>query len=104
MRRGEIRRYEVTPEQFGLRRAPIAEVLGGAADENAAILREVFTNPVPGARRDIVALNAGAGLVVCEAVRDLDDGVRAAIAIMESGKPLGKLEQWVRFSQSLAIS
>lgn len=104
MHRGEIRRYEVTPEQFGLQRAPIEEVLGGAAQENAAMLRDVFANPVPGARRDIVALNAGAGLVVCEAVRDLDEGVRAAIAIMESGKPLAKLEQWARFSQSQAIS
>jgi anthranilate phosphoribosyltransferase len=104
MHRGEVRRYEVTPEQFGLQRAPIEAVLGGTAEENAAILRDVFANPVPGARRDIVALNAGAGLVVCEAARDLDEGVRAAIAIIESGKPLGKLEQWARYSQSPATS
>lgn len=104
LRRGDVRCYEVTPEQFGLSRAPMAEVLGGTAEENAAIMREVFAHPVPGGRRDIVALNAGAGLVVSEAVTSLAEGVRLALAIMESGQALRKLEQWARFSQQQATS
>jgi anthranilate phosphoribosyltransferase len=79
-------------------------VLGGAADYNASLLREVFTRPEPGPRRDIVALNAGAGLVVCEAVADLREGVQMALAVMESGKALEKLEQWIRFSRWQATS
>jgi anthranilate phosphoribosyltransferase len=96
---GELRHYEVTPEEFGLSRAPISSVLGGAADENAAILRSLFTDPLAGPRRDIVALNAGAGLVVCEVAHTIGDGVRQAIEIMESGKALEKLDQWIRFTQ-----
>jgi anthranilate phosphoribosyltransferase len=104
MHRGELRTYEVTPEQFGLRRAPLDEVLGGTAEENATLLRHALGGPDAGPRRDIVALNAGAGLVVCEAVSNLEEGVQAALAIMESGKPLEKLDQWVRFSQWQATS
>jgi anthranilate phosphoribosyltransferase len=101
---GTLHNYEVTPEQVGLRRAPLQEVLGGSAEENAAILRSVFANPEPGARRDIVALNAGAGLLVCEVVDDLAEGVSKAIEIMESGKAMEKLEQWIRFTQWQATS
>jgi len=101
---GESRSYEVTPEDAGLARAPLEEVQGGTAEENAAILRDVFAAPRPGARRDIVALNAGAALVVCEAARSLREGVATAMRIIESGKALGKLEQWIRFSQSQAPS
>jgi anthranilate phosphoribosyltransferase len=104
LRAGELRTYQVTPEDVGLTRASIQEVLGGTADENATILRDLFEHPVPGARRDIVALNAGAGLVVCEVVEDLAEGVSEAIAIMESGKALEKLEQWIHFSQWQATS
>jgi anthranilate phosphoribosyltransferase len=104
MHRGEMRSYEITPEHFGLRRAPLDDVLGGSAEENASMLREVFERPAVGARRDIVALNAGAGLLVCEAVGSLEEGVREATAVIESGKALEKLEQWVRFSQWQATS
>ncbi|MDB5074877.1 MAG: anthranilate phosphoribosyltransferase [Chloroflexi bacterium] len=104
LHKGTLHNYEVTPEQVGLRRAPLQEVLGGSAEENAAILRSVFANPEPGARRDIVALNAGAGLLVCEVVDDLAEGVSKAIEIMESGKAMEKLEQWIRFTQWQATS
>jgi anthranilate phosphoribosyltransferase len=104
LRDGALHKYEVTPEQVGLPRAPIQDVLGGTAEDNAIILSSVFEHPVPGARRDIIALNAGAGLVVCEVVSDLAEGVGKAIEIMESGKALEKLEQWIRFTQWQATS
>ena len=94
----------MTPEQFGLRRAALDEVLGGSAELNAQMLRDVLAHPLPGARRDIVALNAGAALVVCEAVTELQDGVRLALSILESGKALEKLDQWARYSQWLKTS
>ncbi len=92
------------PESVGLARAPLQEVLGGTAPENAVILRDVLERPRPGARRDIVALNAAAGLLVGEMVGDLAEGVRVAIDIMSSGKALDKLEKWVRYTQWQAAS
>ena len=104
LRHGESRSYEVTPEQFGLPRAPLEEVLGGTAEENAAILRDVFAAPRPGARRDIVALNAGAGAGGLRGGPDLAEGVRRRWRSWNRGKHWRKLEQWVRFSQWQATS
>ncbi len=99
MNQGAVRTYDLCPEDVGLDRAPLESVLGGTAEDNAAIVRDLFSNPRPGPRRDIVALNAGAGLVACEVAADLRDGVHQAIAVMESGKALEKLEQWIHFSR-----
>jgi anthranilate phosphoribosyltransferase len=99
LKNGRITNFQVTPEQFGLARAPISAVLGGAAEENAAIMRSIFGDPTAGPQRDIVALNAGAALVVCEVANTIGDGVRRAIEIMESGKALEKLDQWIHFTQ-----
>jgi len=104
MRNGTINSYEVTPEDVGLARAPLHEVLGGIAEDNAAILRSIFEHPTPGARRDIVALNAGAGLVVSGAVTNLREGVHEALALIESGKALEKLTQWIQLTQTQAAS
>ena len=101
---GAMRTYQITPEEVGLSRAPLETVVGGTAAENAAIIRDLFSCPCPSPRRDIVALNAGAGLVVCEVAADLKDGVRQALAVIESGKALEKLDQWIHFSQWQATS
>src|SRR5579859_3787905 len=50
---GVLRRYEVTPEEFGMTRAPMAEIRGGTAAENAGLIREIFDGE-GGPRRDIV--------------------------------------------------
>jgi anthranilate phosphoribosyltransferase len=104
LERGSLRTYQIEPGQFGLARAPLDQVTGSSAADNAALLQAVFEHPEPGPRRDIIALNAGAGLLVCEAVRSLQEGVEEAIAVMESGRALEKLEQWRRFSQWQATS
>jgi anthranilate phosphoribosyltransferase len=104
LRRGALRRYEITPEQFGRTRAPLEEVLGGTAEENAALLRDALSPDAVGARRDMVAMNAGAGLLVSEAVSSLEEGVRVAERVLASGKAVEKLEQWAHFSQWQAAS
>ena len=79
---GEIRTYGVTPESVGLDR--VAAVGGGDATHNA----ELFLAMLDGARgpvRDIVSLNAAAGLLVAGIVGDLGSGVRAAQASIDSG-------------------
>jgi anthranilate phosphoribosyltransferase len=101
---GEVRTYMVTPEDVGLARAPLQAVLGGEAARNAAMMRGLFSSPQPGALRDMVALNAAAGLLVCEGADTLAEGVRAALSIIDSGKAAEKLKEWVHFSQWQAIS
>src|SRR5262249_41030554 len=60
---GRILRYEVTPEEFGMKNAPVEEIRGGTAADNAALIRRILHGEL-GAPADIVAVNAGAALVV----------------------------------------
>src|SRR5438132_2421141 len=62
VRDGQVRSYEVTPEEFGLQRAPIEEIAGGDAVANTAIIRDVLAGE-RSPRRDVVLLNAAAALV-----------------------------------------
>jgi anthranilate phosphoribosyltransferase len=103
VRSGATRIYEVTPEQLGLERAP-AEALKGAesaadnpAAGNAEILEAILCgtdqSPHAGARRDVVALNAAACLVVAGVAADLKDGVLRGLAALQSGAAAALLER-----------
>src|SRR5690606_27131982 len=63
LRDGEVRRFEVEPLDYGLARVVPDELVGGEPADNAAVARKVLAGE-PGPHRDIVVLNAGAGLVV----------------------------------------
>jgi anthranilate phosphoribosyltransferase len=80
----------ITPEDFGLQRAPVAALLGGDAAQNATILHSVFQGEA-GPRRDIVLLNAAAVLVVAGIAQDLRHGVVAAAKAIDSGAVAGLL-------------
>src|SRR5437016_5488884 len=74
VREGLVRSYTVQPEDFGLPRATIADLQGGDRQQNAQIIRDLLARQ-PGARRDIVLMNASAALVAGSRARDLKDGV-----------------------------
>ncbi len=92
---GDVKCYEVTPEQFGLARADAATLKGGDAAENAAILRAVLSGEA-GPRRDIVLLNAAPALVAGGKAASLEEGIRVAEASIDSGAALNKLEELIR--------
>ena len=93
---GVLRRYEVTPEDFGMKRAPLGEVRGGTATENAELIRRIFDGG-QGASRDIVAVNAGAALVVTGVARTLREGAEFAAEAIRSGAAKKKLEEMVKY-------
>jgi anthranilate phosphoribosyltransferase len=74
----------ITPEQFGLGRAPLETLAGGDAAENAAILSAVFAGEL-GPRRDVVLLNAAAVLVVAALADNLWEGIARAVDAIDSG-------------------
>ena len=94
---GEVTTYTVTPEQFGLERAQPEALRGGDVTDNVAITRAVLGGE-PGARRDIVVLNAGAALYVAGAAVDIKTGVTLAAAALDSGAAQRKLELLVAVS------
>lgn len=89
---GAVFTYEVTPEEMGLSRHPLEDVLGGDAAENAAIITAVLAGEV-NPYRDIVLVNAGACIYVAGLADTLRDGVEKAREVVDSGAALLKLEQ-----------
>jgi anthranilate phosphoribosyltransferase len=95
--RGEsLRKYEVTPEQFGKAAAPLDAIRGGSLQENAALVRSIFNgiieNEEDRARRDIVVINASAALVAAGVAEDFRDGAATAEHAIVTGAAAEKLE------------
>jgi anthranilate phosphoribosyltransferase len=101
VREGTVRTYTVRPEDFGIARASIKDLLGGDREENARIVRAVLGGE-PGPKRDIVLMNASAALVAGAKARDLKEGVALAAKSIDSGAARGKLEALIVLSQRLA--
>ncbi|MFE0015833.1 anthranilate phosphoribosyltransferase [Mesorhizobium sp. NPDC059054] len=94
---GAIRTFKLTPEMVGLKRYTKQDLRGGDAAYNAEALRKLLSG-VPGAYRDTVLMNAGAGLVVAGRTATLEDGVRQAAAAIDTGKARAVLETLVKVS------
>ncbi len=97
VRDDDVRVSEVVPEDFGLSRSPLSEVAGGAADENAEMVRSVLAGDT-GPRTDIVLLNAAAGMVVAGVQDDIGAGIHLAREAIASGRAAAALARLVEFS------
>ena len=101
VRDGQVRSYEVTPEEFGLQRATLDDIAGGDAALNAQLIREVLNgNKSP--RRDVVLLNAAAALVAAGRADHLRDAIPPAADAIDSGAAKEKLDGLAAFSKSAA--
>lgn len=98
---GEMHRFEVDPEELGLAPAVASDLTGGDPAENAEAVRAVLAG-TEGHHRDIVVLNAGAGLVVGAKVDSLADGIARASEAIDNGAAAKTLERLVAASQEAA--
>jgi anthranilate phosphoribosyltransferase len=96
---GEMKRYVVAPEDFGVARAPLEAIRGGDPEQNAKILRGIFAGET-GPRRDIVAINAAAALLAAGVAGTLRDGVEIAGSALSSGAAAEKLEALRTFTNA----
>ena len=88
---GEVKCYEIDPEDFGISKADISSLVGGAAEENAQITLDIL-NGDKGPGRDIVLLNSAAAIVAGGLASNLAEGIQIAAQTIDSGKALEKLE------------
>jgi anthranilate phosphoribosyltransferase len=95
---GTVRTRDVTPEEFGLARASLAELRGGDAETNARLLRSVLEGK-RGPHRNVVLANAAAAFVVSGIAQSFVEGVEKAAAAIDSGAALQKLKDLVDFTQ-----
>ena len=89
---GAVRLFNITPEAVGLKRAVLEDLRGGSPQQNATALRALLAGE-RSAYRDIVLLNAAAGLLVADHVETLAEGIEAAAASIDSGKAATALER-----------
>ena len=98
---GEISEYALEPEQFGITRAPLDDLVVANPSESLALMRAALGGE-SGAAFDIVALNAGATLYAADIADSLFAGVERAREVLRAGDGLGKLEQLAQCSSALA--
>jgi len=98
---GAIERWTIDPADLGLDPAPIEALAGGTADENAQKIRSVLGGEA-GPPRDVVVLNAAAGLVAAGRAGDMQEGLGEAQRAIDSGEAAKALERLVEVSSSSA--
>ncbi len=96
---GEVRVFELTPEEVGLTRAPLSALKGGDGAENADALRAVLSGR-PGAYRDIALFNAAGALIAAGVADDWADALGQARASVDEGRAMQALERMVAASQA----
>ena len=96
-----IERLTVDLDEVGINRVELSQVAGGTPEDNVAIFEGMVAGEV-GPHRDLVAINAGAGLVVAGLAADLKEGVAAANEAFDSGAVEGKLNELRRFPEDRA--
>jgi anthranilate phosphoribosyltransferase len=104
LRDAAVRSYTATPEDFGLRRAPLEAVRGGDAERNAQIIHKILGRSLVYREhdpyREIVLANSAAALVAAGCATDFLDGVHRAKRSIDSGAARERLEALVAFSQA----
>jgi anthranilate phosphoribosyltransferase len=94
---GWVRSYTITPEQFGFERCEKEAVRGGSPAENAEILKAVLSGE-RGAKRNAAVLNAAAAMCISGKYESIDAAVKVAQSVIDSGKAVKKLDDFIRFS------
>lgn len=90
----QYKTYEIAPEDFGFTMCEKSELEGGNPQENAKITTDILQGK-KGSPRNAVCLNAGAGLYLAEKVATLEEGVRLAETLLDNGKALAKLNEFI---------
>ena len=95
---GQIRRYSIQPEDFGMTRRPISEIRADSAEHSLQIIRGLLEGEA-GPARDIVVLNAGAAIYASGIADSLKAGVEKADEVISNGEARNCLDQLIMVSQ-----
>jgi len=98
LKENNVRTFEITPEDYGLKRVGPEEIKGGDAQENARIIRDILKGE-KGPKRDMVLLNAASAFVVTGLDNDLKEGIKRAEDSIDSGRAMAKLDSLIEFTQ-----
>ena len=94
---------EILPEDFGMSVCDVNDLVGGDAAHNAQILKDILSGKETGPKRDMVLLNASAGLACAGLADSMDDGVKLAAELIDSGQALERLRLLQKASESVGV-
>ena len=97
---GWYKTYTIQPEDFGLTRGTKQDIEGGEPEYNAQLSRAILSGELTGPKRDVVLLNAACGLYVAGKAECIQDGIALAAELIDTGKALEKLEEFVAASNA----
>ena len=100
VRNGRIEKYTLSPEDFGLKRSSLSDIVGGDVERNANSILSVFSGD-GGAKRDVILMNASATLYLSSDVSDFCEGVEVASNIISDGLALQKLNEMREFGREM---
>jgi len=98
---GRVKKYKVKPEDFGLKSVNFSKIKGGDKKYNMKIIYDVLTGKLRNARRDLILLNAAAGLYVYGKVKSIKQGLITAQEAIDTGCVKTKLEQYIKVSKTV---
>ena len=101
VKQGRLQTYMVTPEQFGIPRGDVSQLVVEDAAQSLLLIRQVFDN-TQGPATDIVAINAGAAIYVAGLAKTLETGVKMAQESIASGAAREKFEALIALSKKLS--
>jgi anthranilate phosphoribosyltransferase len=99
----KVNTYEITPEEYGFKRATPESIKGGNAQENARIIREILGGE-KGPKRDMVLLNAAAAFVAAGLDTDIKQGIERAKDSIDTGQAREKLSSLIAFTKQCAAA
>ena len=97
----KVHTFTITPEQFGYTRCSKEELAGGTPAENAEITKAIVNGTEKGPKRQAVCMNAGAALYIAGKAKTIEDGVKMAENLIDSGAAAAKLEEFIKLSNEI---
>ncbi|KOA19977.1 anthranilate phosphoribosyltransferase [Clostridium homopropionicum DSM 5847] len=101
LKNNNISTYTISPEDFNLSRGEAKDIVGGDAEENANIIKELFKGN-KSKKRDILLLNSGAALYLGKKANSISEGIEMAKEIIDSGLAERKMNDYIEFTRRLA--
>ena len=102
IRFGQLTAYEIAPEQFGLKRCGLKDLLGGSPEENAQITKGILSGSLTGPKRDVAVLNAALSLYLGIDDCTIAGCVKTAQDLIDSGAAMMKMVAFVKATQEAA--
>lgn len=99
---GQLKSYDIDPQDFGLNYCALSELIGGNPEDNAQITRRILNGSEQGPKRDVVALNAAVCLYLGGKADTLQSAFTLAQQLIDSGAALRKLDEFTKLTREVA--